>query len=848
MVSGNGNQGLQLSDSALAIGNVAEGNFIGTDVTGTLDLGNDGTGIQVGAGNGHLIAGNVVSGNGGNGLFVSTSTTLSVRIEGNRIGTNAQGTAKIANDLHGISTASGVGASLVSVIGGETATQGNVISGNGGNGVMVGPFEADGVELLNNYIGTDLTGAVDLGNQGHGVEAAGSSLVIGELGAGNLISGNQGAGVRLRDVGNVIQANVISANDADGVKAVGLSQGNAILTNSIFGNAGLGIDLNDDGVTANDLRDPDVGPNLRQNFPEVTGVGAGGTNVVGTLNSRPNSVYTIQLFENAQCDPSEHGEGETFLVATQVTTDASGDAGFAVTLPTAVPGGHVVTATATDSQDNTSEHSRCKTPPPTATIVVEKQTEPDGSSEEFSFTGDVVGAIGDGETIEVSVSAPGTYSSREAVPTGWDLKGITCDDSDSSGAVGTATATFRVIANETVTCTFTNTSAARSRSRRRRTGSSTLARTSHSSSPGPACQPAASRGRRSATRTACSSSAARTSSPGRATGCASRPCPPASRRSGGSTASSSRPTTRTRAGPHRRIWGLAATTSRSLPARRAPSTSTTRGPVATRARSATGRTGTAARAETRPPPPRRTAARRPASSSSRTCFPSSSATSPSRRASRRSSSCRSRTRAGRTRQRRGLRARRAASGRSLQPGSRRGDLRRRATGRARRADAPRRDRLHRLRRLPRLEVEGARGDPGAHARERRSTATTTASSAELALSAPGARSPQHPGQLSSRGDLQRSRFCSSRSTRFTVAREVPAISASCSWVSGMTESCDRIERAQLSELAEHAALPLSVRLEQRVQVAQRLQVLAPLPLEHLPRLRQSELTRRRRTS
>ena len=314
-----------------------------------------------------------------------------------------------------------------------------------------------GLRVLNNYIGTDLTGAVDLGNQGHGVEAAGSSLVIGELGAGNLISGNQGAGVRLRDVGNVIQANVISANDADGVQAVGLSQGNAILTNSIFGNAGLGIDLNDDGVTANDLRDPDVGPNLRQNFPEVTGVGAGGTNVVGTLNSRPNSVYTIQLFENAQCDPSEHGEGETFLVATQVTTDASGDAGFAVTLPTAVPGGHVVTATATDSQDNTSEHSRCNQPPPTATIVVEKQTEPDGSSEEFSFTGDVVGAIGDGETIEVSVSAPGTYSSREAVPTGWDLKGITCDDSDSSGAVGTATATFRVIANETVTCTFTNT-------------------------------------------------------------------------------------------------------------------------------------------------------------------------------------------------------------------------------------------------------------------------------------------------------------------------------------------------------------------------------------------------------
>lgn len=585
VISGNGGIGLQLGDSPLAVGNVAEGNFIGTDVSGTLDhLGNDGAGIQVSRGTDHLIARNVVSGNGGNGVVAGTTTTLSVRIESNFIGTNAQGTAPIPNDGDGVMTQSGVGASLVSVIGGETAAQRNIISGNRGNGVSVGPFEADGVEVLNNYIGTDVTGMVEVGNQGHGVEAAGSGLVIGKLGAGNLISGNGGAGVHLRYVDTLVQTNLIgtdvsgtsdlgnggagilgsssygdvriggpadgegnlisgnrgwgielgsagvganviqrnrigtdvtgataiansaggvtvaqlngmsnivenvikgngghgvrlanrvgsnrvlrnliSGNAGDGVQVLALIERNAILTNSIFENAGLGIDLilNDDGVTPNDPGDLDGGPNLRQNFPVITEVGAGGTTIAGTLNSRPNSTYIIELFENAECDPSGFGEGETLLTPPnnppQVTTDGLGNASFSVPLVTPVQPGTVVTATATDAESNTSEFSQCKAPPPTATIVVKKETEPNGSSEEFSFTGDAAGTIGDDETLEVSVTAPGTYTSTEAVPAGWDLKAIACGDSDSSGAVGSATATFRVAPNETVTCTFTNT-------------------------------------------------------------------------------------------------------------------------------------------------------------------------------------------------------------------------------------------------------------------------------------------------------------------------------------------------------------------------------------------------------
>jgi hypothetical protein len=90
------------------------------------------------------------------------------------------------------------------------------------------------------------------------------------------------------------------------------------------------------------------------------------------------------------------------------------------------------------------------------TIVVEKQTVPDGDSTSFSFAGDAAGSIRDGQRISVPQLRPGTYSSTETVPAGWDLDRIRCDDSDSGGDVNAATATFRVAAGETVTCVFTN--------------------------------------------------------------------------------------------------------------------------------------------------------------------------------------------------------------------------------------------------------------------------------------------------------------------------------------------------------------------------------------------------------
>ncbi|MDY6835583.1 MAG: hypothetical protein SVY53_12365 [Chloroflexota bacterium] len=95
--------------------------------------------------------------------------------------------------------------------------------------------------------------------------------------------------------------------------------------------------------------------------------------------------------------------------------------------------------------------------PQTGTIIVEKQTDPDGAPDSFTYSGDVAGVIKDGEQIVVSGLQPGTYTSTELVPAGWSLTSITCDDSNSSGDLNTSTVTFQLEAGETVKATFTNT-------------------------------------------------------------------------------------------------------------------------------------------------------------------------------------------------------------------------------------------------------------------------------------------------------------------------------------------------------------------------------------------------------
>jgi len=91
------------------------------------------------------------------------------------------------------------------------------------------------------------------------------------------------------------------------------------------------------------------------------------------------------------------------------------------------------------------------------TIIVEKQTSPDGAAGSFTFTGTAAGTISDNGQITVANLAPGTYTSTEGSTAGFNLTSIVCDDSNSTGDTGTRTATFRAEAGETVKCVFTNT-------------------------------------------------------------------------------------------------------------------------------------------------------------------------------------------------------------------------------------------------------------------------------------------------------------------------------------------------------------------------------------------------------
>jgi titin len=80
--------------------------------------------------------------------------------------------------------------------------------------------------------------------------------------------------------------------------------------------------------------------------------------VSGSLNSEANKTYRLEFFANAGCDPSGHGEGKVFIGFTTVMTNpndvAFGPLDFSVSADR-----HVITATATDPDGNTSEFSVC---------------------------------------------------------------------------------------------------------------------------------------------------------------------------------------------------------------------------------------------------------------------------------------------------------------------------------------------------------------------------------------------------------------------------------------------------------------------------------------------------------
>ena len=334
-------------------GNIVEGNYLGIDAEGTADRANEDLDIYIYESADNLIGGTVVA---ARNVIAGSCKAVCVGIEfgdnasanlirGNYIGTDVTGTL----DLNAVSSGIFLGGGPNTIVGGTDPGARNVISGNGGDDVGFDIFLQDVHDHLiqGNYIGTDPTGLVGVATSPSG------NVIMDERAINNTIGGTAvGAGNR---IGFAVRG--IEVGDT----AAGISNGNRILGNSNFEHLRLGLALGYDDVTPNDAGDTDTGPNNLQNFPVLTSAIRNGDTVTitGRLNSISNAAYRIELFSNTSCNPLGFGNGETFLSAVNVTTSSSGTVEFTTTVPSDAVVGPSITATATDSSGNTSEFSMC---------------------------------------------------------------------------------------------------------------------------------------------------------------------------------------------------------------------------------------------------------------------------------------------------------------------------------------------------------------------------------------------------------------------------------------------------------------------------------------------------------
>jgi len=401
LLSGNLQSGVYLQTTNFG-GNVVQGNFIGTDVSGRLSVSNLIAGVYVES-SGNLIGGtlaaarNVISGNFTNGVLLAGTSASNNLVQGNYIGTDVNGTNALPNGTSGFYAGVLVSGASANTIGGIGA--GNLISGNAGVGlVLIAAATANVIQ--GNYVGSDVTGTKALANVNGGIYLYTSSTnYIGgtNAGAGNLISANSDDGIYVAaGNANVIQGNYIGTK-ADGVSALGNLHhnvefqtnasynlvggtvpgadnriayavtaqysgvrirsgcvGNQILHNSIFSNGGgspqgLGITVGNLGVNTSGL-------------PVLTNAITGhGTLVRGSLASTPSTTFLLQIYANIVTNASGYGEGLEWLAATNLTTDATGNTRFSLLLATNVPAGEYLSATVTDSssKENLRRSSWC---------------------------------------------------------------------------------------------------------------------------------------------------------------------------------------------------------------------------------------------------------------------------------------------------------------------------------------------------------------------------------------------------------------------------------------------------------------------------------------------------------
>ncbi|HNW98518.1 MAG TPA: T9SS type A sorting domain-containing protein [Bacteroidales bacterium] len=393
IVSGNRHIGIRIVN---ADSNIVSGNFVGTNRTATASLGNyDGVSIEgtakynnVGGNNPALR--NIISGNNAYGVPIIGTDAKYNKVFGNYIGTDINGSAAIPN-TYGVLFDDG---SSYNIIGGDSISYRNIISGNSGYGVFVYNNGTNHNTVKGNFIGTDKNGTLALPN-GNGVVIDGAPVYnyidnnvisgnaqqgidihvtytdnnsitrnkIGTDSSGLLPLGNAFDGIRIAEgaKNNIIggsagNGNIIAYNGSAGIFLMTAGDiNNKISCNSIHNNGTLGIDLFPIGTNLNDAGDSDTGPNMMMNYPVITSADYwtynGLTFIQGTIDCTNPLTTNIEIYI-ADSDSNSYGEGKTYLGC--VTPDAGGN--WSIHL-SGINAGDVITSTATDASGNTSEFS-----------------------------------------------------------------------------------------------------------------------------------------------------------------------------------------------------------------------------------------------------------------------------------------------------------------------------------------------------------------------------------------------------------------------------------------------------------------------------------------------------------
>ena len=361
LISGNDSTGIRIGGDTLQ--HVIKENVIGADSTGNKAIIDQGVrdsnliGISLEQTSNVIIDGNLIAGNDKHGIliqgfvdlgggFIPPETPMSQNnlITNNSIGISLDKQRPIGN-FNGITIDSAAYNRVLR----------NEIAGNGSSGVRLekGAFENT---ISENFIGNPLVFIFRFQLGGVTVLDSHANQILN-----NTIFNNVGGiTINAGELNNIIQNEISS-----GVYGVVLQGGqfNKISENSIFNIRYLGIDLDFDGVTANDVQDLDNGTNALQNFPNLTGVTLTPTTLTvrGNMSGAPNSTdVVIEFFFNQLPGPLGHGPGEFHLGTFPVSFDANGSVDFSFDIPfagAAVNTGGYIAATGRNLDGNTSEFS-----------------------------------------------------------------------------------------------------------------------------------------------------------------------------------------------------------------------------------------------------------------------------------------------------------------------------------------------------------------------------------------------------------------------------------------------------------------------------------------------------------